>query len=253
VLEHLVEDIAEQLQRRSVGATRLTCRLKSEDNSVIPLIAEVVRPVQSSRELLDVLLLRLEFLRIKPTLSVSMRATVAPLPLARQQDLFSPSEHIEPTEELASVVNRISNRLGKQSLLTAEFTTSPVPENSIRLRSIIDISSAGGNIDDRLSELVTPETLQTEKQSVFNVPLRLLPQPSLIGTQAKTPMIEGFQWNGLAYVVASVTGPDRIQTDWWNDVTVHRDYYRVTTQSGAAFWIYADLSSGEWYLHGVFD
>jgi protein ImuB len=253
VLEHLVEDIAEQLQRRSVGATRLTCRLKSEDNSVIPLIAEVVRPVQSSRELLDVLLLRLEFLRIKPTLSVSMRATVAPLPLARQQDLFSPSEHIEPTEELASVVNRISNRLGKQSLLTAEFTTSPVPENSIRLRSIIDISSAGGSIDDRLSELVTPETLQTEKQSVFNVPLRLLPQPSLIGTQAKTPMIEGFQWNGLAYVVASVTGPDRIQTDWWNDVTVHRDYYRVTTQSGAAFWIYADLSSGEWYLHGVFD
>jgi len=253
VLQHLVEDIAEQLRRRCVGATRLTCRLKSEDNSTVPLIAEVVKPVQSSQELLDVLLLRLDFLKIQPTLSVSMKATVAPLPFARQRDLFSPSEHIEPTEELASVVNRISNRLGKQSLLTAEFTNSPVPENSIRLRSVIDISSAGGNIDDRLRELVTPESPETSKSSRFNAPLRLLPAAMLIGTQNKTPLISGFQWNGKAYVVTAAIGPDRMQTDWWHDVAVHRDYYRVITQTGGMFWIYADLNSGEWYLHGVFD
>lgn len=253
VLQHLVEDISEQLKRRSVGATRLTCRLRSEDNSVVPLIAEVVKPVQSSQELLDVLLLRLDLLRVQRTLSVSMRASVAPLPLARQQDLFSPSEHIEPAEELASVVNRISNRLGKQSLLTAEFTDSSVPEKSIRLLSLIDIRSAGRNIDDRLSELVTPESQETSRQSKLNVPLRLLPTAALIGTRTTTPLVSGFQWDGKSYVVTNATGPDRIQTDWWNDVAVHRDYYRVTTKSGGIFWIYADLNSGEWYLHGVFD
>lgn len=253
VLQHLVEDIAEQLQRRGVGATRLTCRLKSEDDSVVPLVAEVVKPVQSAQDLLDVLLLRWESIRVQPTLSVTMRATVAPLPLARQKDLFSSSEHIEPTEELASVVNRISNRLGKQSLLMAEFTASPVPENSIRLRSIIDISSAGGNIDDRLSELVTPESSQVSMQSAFNVPLRLLPEPVLIGAQNTRPLTAGFQWNGSAWKVKTVVGPDRIQTDWWSGATVHRDYYRVFTHSGGMFWVYVDLSSGQWYLHGVFD
>lgn len=255
ILEHLVGDIAEQLRRRRVGAIRLTCRLKPEEGRIVPLIAEVVKPVQSAEELLEVLLLRLEFLKIPATLSVNMRASVAPLPIARQQDLFSPSEHIEPAEELATVVNRISNRLGKDVLLTAEFSSSPVPENSMHLRPLIEggPGKSAGNIDDRLSELVTPETPLTEKQSAQNVPLRLLSQPVCVAEKGVSPLETPFRWNATEYVTAGVTGPNRIQTDWWNDDPVHRDYYQVTTQSGSTFWIYLDLNNDSWYLHGVFD
>ncbi len=255
VLEYLVDDIAEQLQRRCVGAIRLTCRLKPEEGSVVPLIAEVVKPLQSANELLEVLLLRLEFLRVPPTLSVTLRATVAPLPIARQQDLFSPSEHIEPTEELASVVNRISNRLGRQSLLTAEFTTNPVPEHSILLRPLIEGSAEAtiGNIGDRLSELVTPETPQPEKRSAYNLPLRLLAEAAPLGGSGANPLTAGIRWNGMTHAVTDINGPERIQTDWWNDSPVHRDYYRVTVQSGSTFWIYLDITSDTWHLHGVFD
>lgn len=255
VLEHLVKDIAEQMRRRCVGAIRLTCRLKTDEGVVVPLIAEMVKPVQSAEELIDVLFLRLEFLRLQPTDSVKVRATVAPLPVARQQDLFSPSEHIEPTEELAAVVNRISNRLGKESLLTAEFTTSPVPENSLHLRPLIENGKyiASSNIDDRLAELVTPETPQAEKRSARNVPLRLLANAVMLGAKNSDPLSTEFRWNGKTYAVSCATRSERIQTDWWNDVAVHRDYYRVTTQCGSTFWVYFDLIGESWYLHGVFD
>ena len=256
ILEHLVTDIAEQLQRRCLGAIRLNGRLKPESGEIIPLVGEMVKPVQSTKELTDVLLLRLESLRLPPVLSVTVHATVAPLPMARQQDLFSPSEHIEPTEELAAVVNRLSSRLGKQSVLTAEITTSPVPESSIRLRSVIQGSSdslAAGEADNRLRDLVTPEHRVLCIESAFNSPLRLLPVAVALGNADTNPLTNGFHWNGASHVVIGVIGPERIETQWWHEAAIHRDYYRVTTRSGSTFWIYADLANGDWYLHGVFD
>jgi len=254
VLEYLTNDIAEQLHRRNLGAVRLVCRLKSESGESTALTAEVVKPVQSAVEMAEVLSLRLESCPVLPTLSVTMRATVAPLPIARQQDLFSPTEHLEPAEELATVVNRISNRLGTQSVLTAGFTSDPVPENSVELRSVIDGNAeAGRSIDDRLNSLVTPETTANRCEATQDLPLRMLADAVHLGDRASQPMQNGFCWNLNVYKVVSATGPDRLQTHWWQDVAVHRDYYRVQTQCGSLFWIYQTLQTGAWYLHGIFD
>ena len=50
--------------------------------------------------------------------------------------------------------------------------------------------------------------------------------------------------------VALLSGPERIQSNWWQTVT-SRDYYVGTHACGAKCWIFVDENE-RWYLHGYF-
>ena len=59
--------------------------------------------------------------------------------------------------------------------------------------------------------------------------------------------------------VVATAGPERILPEWWRDDGSGRprDYYRVTTESGAAFWLsrdgqYGDARRPEWRVRGGF-
>jgi hypothetical protein len=60
----------------------------------------------------------MEFLLSEPFHAVRMNVVVAPLPVARQKDLFSPEEHVVPQEELAALISRLSGRLGTEERQT---------------------------------------------------------------------------------------------------------------------------------------
>lgn len=48
------------------------------------------------------------------------------------------------------------------------------------------------------------------------------------------------------------SGPERIESGWWDGGDVARDYYVAEDRDGARLWVYCDRASGEWYVHGVF-
>jgi len=48
------------------------------------------------------------------------------------------------------------------------------------------------------------------------------------------------------------SGPERIESGWWDGSDVARDYYVAEDGDGARLWVYCDRVSGEWYVHGVF-
>lgn len=48
------------------------------------------------------------------------------------------------------------------------------------------------------------------------------------------------------------SGPERIESGWWDGGDVARDYYVAEDRNGARLWVYCDRVSGEWYVHGVF-
>ena len=53
--------------------------------------------------------------------------------------------------------------------------------------------------------------------------------------------------------LALVAGPERIESGWWDDDDVKRDYFVAQTPDHATLWIYRDSRApGGWYLHGVF-
>ena len=62
-----------------------------------------------------------------------------------------------------------------------------------------------------------------------------------------------FHWAGVEHRVAGAWGPERIETGWWRDRDVHRDYYVVVTHLGNRFWLFRRRDDGRWFLHGCFD
>ena len=62
--------------------------------------------------------------------------------------------------------------------------------------------------------------------------------------------------NGRLYNKENITiisGPERIETQWWNASDVLRDYYIALEQNGSRLWIYRERNeTKKWYLHGYF-
>ena len=48
-------------------------------------------------------------------------------------------------------------------------------------------------------------------------------------------------------------GPERIESGWWDNFDIRRDYYVVLDKKAGSLWIYHDLKNRKsWYLHGLF-
>jgi len=66
---------------------------------------------------------------------------------------------------------------------------------------------------------------------------------------------EGRPW--LAGALRMESGPERLETGWWDGDEIARDYWIARTPAGARLWIFHELSGegpgrGHWFLHGIF-
>lgn len=48
------------------------------------------------------------------------------------------------------------------------------------------------------------------------------------------------------------SGPERIESGWWDGMDVARDYYVAQGRNGSQLWVFRDHSSGAWFVHGLF-
>ena len=259
VLQHLVENIAEQLERRRMACSVLTCDLTCASGKKQQLLAGVVKPAQSADLMFDVLSLRLEAMPLdEPVSAIALAVQAVPISVSRQRDLFSPTEHICPQDELATLIARLSNRMGPQSVSTIRIQADSRPEHSIVLDPVISnadstaLASQSEHILQRLTE-PDPDAMHSIECTLPR-PLRLLANPQQIADReydkrppARIPLL------GEQRQIIELHGPERIQTAWWTDQPCHRDYYRAVLDTGSQLWIFRDLQSGNWFLHGLFD
>ena len=77
-------------------------------------------------------------------------------------------------------------------------------------------------------------------------PLWLLAVPRQLETRSGRPRLQG--------ELKLQAGCERIESGWWDDQDVARDYFVAINPSGSCYWIYRELTGERhWYLHGVFD
>jgi protein ImuB len=48
-----------------------------------------------------------------------------------------------------------------------------------------------------------------------------------------------------------LSGPERIESGWWDGGDATRDYYVAGAEDGARLWVFQDLAEGAWYLQGL--
>jgi protein ImuB len=165
-------------------------------------------------------------------------------PLGARQQLFFDDEG--DAAELAVLLERMAGRLGEAATLRPRLREEHQPELAVRWHSALT---------NRPCATAVPAVLDTDPGSSPKTrPLFLRPQP--VPVQVVSLFPEGppirFQWNGVEYAIARCRGPERIETGWWRQCHVRRDYYMVETNDGRWFWLFRERKDGAWFLHGEF-
>lgn len=136
-------------------------------------------------------------------------------------DLFSPRKQREP---LASLLDRLRNRLGLQAVKKVGCRNEHLPEFAVH--SCVDRPA-----DDAGNSLCAQR------------PFWLMPSPRDLPERRSK-----LYWQGGLELVY---GPERIEDNWWQQA-VSRDYYIAKGEAGQHYWVFHDRLARRWYIHGIF-
>ncbi len=251
VLAPLVARACDALAQQGRGVLRLQCRFEYEHPPADDFVVGLYRPSASARHVGDLVRLKLESLGFREPVATIRVAVLAVDRLeVHQQALFDSDPDSRSNREapraLATLVDRLSNRLGPDAVVRPRLLAGAQPEFACQYQP--------------LSSLATRRRKKThggrpaETPVAGDRPLRLEPKPlplSVVSLAPEGPPVT-FRLAGRDERVVRVWGPERIETGWWRTRCVRRDYYQVETARGARYWLFRHLNSGKWFLHGVF-
>jgi protein ImuB len=249
VVQQLVERISETLQTRYEGARELVCRLDSESGSPIRFSVGMLRPENECKHLQELVEMRLESLQLPgPVCCIRIRAIATALQVSRQKQLFSVNEEADQSIEFGLLINRLSNRMGTETILRSRLVADVQPERAAMFTPLI---RQDGSLSNLNSSTTTTAILALPPVR----PTRLLPEPVSISVSVETDDIvpHCIVWRGCQLTVADFEGPERIDSGWWRDVRIRRDYFRWNAETGQRLWVFHCRQSGGWFVHGLFE
>ncbi len=220
-LDCLLRNLETFLRARASGVSALRVDLLHRGQAPTRVRVALTRMAGDAGHLRELLRERLAECRLTaPVVALRLRSGVL-LPLAlRDAALFERGRSADP-EATARLLDRLRVRLGRKAV----FGVSPVAEH--RPERAWQIAEPGDT---------TPLPLPWPTARPAR-PLWMLSEPQ---------PLDG--WEG-----ALVTGPERIETGWWDGHDVRRDYYVALTRAGVRLWIFRERPPGQgWFLHGVF-
>jgi protein ImuB len=241
LVKALLEQVAAKLNACGHGALQLACRFYGHSQPPATLTIGLFRPSAEVEHLWALVQMQLAQTRIdQPISKVSVEVTASAALGRFQKRLFDDCQAGCDPRQLATLVDRLTGRLGRQQVVRVRMVADAQPEYGFRSEPM----AAGQNA-----------AKQPDRSTVVGQrPLHLLPRPrplEVVSVLSAGPPVQ-FPVAGRHYCLARYWGPERIETGWWRKDPVRRDYYRVETTTGHRFWLFRHLSDGAWFLHGVF-
>jgi protein ImuB len=220
----LLNQLTGFLAARNGGVQRFTLTLVHERSAATRVEMELVTPTRDGAHLALLVRERLAALALDAPVSALRVEADDILVLAEEnRELFA--DRAGAQGEWQKLVERLRARLGPAAVHGLAAHAEHRPERASRTTRP---GTAGA----------TPEFGPR--------PLWLLAAPQPLCEIATRPH---YHQNALALVA----GPERIESGWWDDDDVKRDYFVAQTPDHATLWIYRERRApGGWYLHGVF-
>jgi protein ImuB len=261
VVERLARRLALMLERRGEGLRHIELELYRTDGKVVRIAAGTSQAIRDARQVRALFAERLAAFAdpIDPGFGFDLaRLNVMCAEANPSQQVSLGDSHDET--ELASLIDRLSARLGTRRVMRLLAQDSHSPE-----LAAVTVPAQAQVPDDGWGDFRHfRETVDLNPR-----PLRLLPRPESIETVASVP--DGpplrFRWRSALHEVAAAEGPERIEGVWWSEEggaskkNLARDYFHVEDGDGRRFWIfraglYRDMALGApaptWFLHGLF-
>jgi protein ImuB len=273
--ERLVEDLVPRLAQEGSGARRLDLGFHRVDGQVERIRLGTARPSRDPRHLTALFKERLD--TIDPGLGIEdvILAVFGVEPLPPEQIELSGALG-ERTGEIASLLDRLGNRLGLDAVSRLEPRASHIPE---RASVYVPISVAPGKVGAQRQPALVPGSLDPSPdgrplRAVPGIrgddeirpprPIRLFEPPEPVEALWLLPDDPPFRftWRRCRHRVTRADGPERIADEWWRPegsgaIDAIRDYYRVEDEEGRRFWLFRAGEHGHdrpprWFVHGVF-
>jgi protein ImuB len=180
---------------------------------------------------------------IAPTLDLHLHCSQLVAGHAPNGELF-PTRHSQ-AEGLTRLIERLRARLGDEQVSSLVLVADHRPECASRAVPVAGLFSAAA------SGPVVPPTAQ--EGLPLHRPTWLLPEPMPLAERDAMPVLHG-------QTLQLVSGPERIETGWWDDASVARDYFIARAHDGCLVWIYrsrlpaapGQMAQAAWHLQGLF-
>ncbi len=131
---------------------------------------------------------------------------------------------------MAQLAERLVARVGNQSVAGVTTVAEHRPQFAWRPQDVLSGKTAN--------------TLSMIKRGLWR-PLWMLPEPALLPVDKGYPLHQGR--------LRILEGPERIETGWWDENGIARDYYTAVNPRGMRLWVFRNRNrTASWYLHGFF-
>jgi protein ImuB len=217
-LRRLLADLAVFLQSRNLGVQQFSLILEHQvDQSALSI--GLLSAQNNAGTLFDFCKLKLDSLHVQQTIrALIVHAEQLTEFDPSHKDLFDTHTSMQSFEALRE---RLRIKLGSESIYQLQNTPDPRPEHSQK----------------RVAQL----------QSASEIPVfhPTMQRPSWLCARA-IPLRDCH--------IEILSGPERIESGWWDGGDIRRDYYKVRTSTGQIAWAFrpAGDTSALWMLHGWF-
>jgi protein ImuB len=230
----LLLELEGYLLARGGGAVALNWTLSHHGGRSTRIDIGLASPARDPGRLLKLLRERLERTRLaEPVegveLAVEEIVPLVPVNLDLLRAGAAPSEHAWP-----ELLDRLRARLGAAAVQGLRLAADHRPERAF---------------------VRTAPTLEDEAEQPLHLgprPLWLLPAPALLNPPA-SPFRKGGERGFGPEGLTLVSGPERIESGWWDGEDVQRDYFVAEDRSGLRLWVFRERAGERrWFLHGIF-
>jgi protein ImuB len=226
-VEHIVDDLVDELRRRQAQVRSVQIVFEHVQHAPTRERFDWVAPTHERDRLLRLLRDRIERIALPaPVIGLSLTTGAWQPMQIRAVELFDKV----PVETLAHVlIERLRGRLGVGAVFGMQATAEHRPEHAW------------------LKCAVKPTIAQTPQflsPWAADRPLWLLPAPLPLSSRDARRHYEG------ALEVRS--SAEVIESGWWDEHDMKRDYFVATSSRGQRLWVYRDRDTRDWHLHGLF-
>jgi protein ImuB len=218
VIARCLNKLSQFLLIRNAHSLVIEIGFFQREHDTLILSFNSIRPIYKSQDWLSIISLRMESLSFEsPVFGLSIKCVEYEVAQVANDDMFEQkSTHVAAM----TLLSRLQSKLGQQSLQRIHFVDDFRPELSQQKAKVLSPSNTN---------------CTAKNNSIFaDRPGLLLPHPE-----------------PLTLAVEVLKGPERIQTGWWDDQSINRDYYIGQSQDGQQVWIFKTPNK-QWYLHGYF-
>lgn len=218
VIKHLLDKLETFLLLRDSRCLQIAIGFFQREHDQQHHSFSSIRPIYRCQDWLEIIALKLERICFEsPVYGLSLCCDKYEVCVQANDDMFAQkSSHVAAL----SLLSRLQSKLGSKYVQTLSFVPDFRPEHSTQFNQQISNTA--------------PKQHNHQSSVLADRPGLLLPTPE-----------------PLDLTVEVIDGPERIQTGWWDNQPIERDYYIAQHPNGQQLWIFKTPQQ-QWFVHGFF-